>query len=1643
MSVPSVSFVHGVASGDPYVDSVILWTRITPSSGLAEPLNVQWEIAEQADFAAGSIKGSGIFSTNASRDWSVKVEAAGLSADSTYYYRFRVGDTVSTVGQTKTLPVGSDPVRLAVFSCANFPAADSFAAYGRAAAINAANPYDALVHLGDYIYEYGPGGYGEAENAAGNRGFSPNREILSLDDYRQRYAQYHTDANLQALRAAAPLIAIWDDHETANDSWAGGAQNHQSATEGDWLERRDAALKAYYEWLPIREPALRQASDGATAISPLSRGYRSFNFGDVLGLHVLETRLTARDEQLKYPDAAAVQARIASILASPADLLTYAGKLGLTPPAAPASIPAFATALAPLVTQELVFATVRQAWGDPSRDLIGADQLAWLQQRMASSTASWQVLGQQVLMQSMAVPAELLLDAGNPALLDKYAAPLQKLATGTSLASLTPAEQALFAEAAKIPYNLDAWDGYGAERETILQSALALGKRLISLAGDTHNAWAGVLDTMAAASRPAGTVAGVEFATPGVTSPGLEKYLPGADAYIRAKYPAVDGLDGLFVGYINGLKYADLNRRGFLDLTVTPDQAIGSFQFLDGTDPLTSAPRWVSEAMTASSTFALSRSADASPSIKWQAGWRELDLVFGLAVDAAGQQTLLDPAAYATVPRDGVQLPDVIVQGSDLSDRIFAAAGSRVEAGGGADELFNIDSLAGNLLLGGDGADRFYLRAAADTVIGGNLLASAPELGLPATIASVDQVADTFLIDSSDPSGQRLQILDFNIGVDQIRLDGQTPEGTWTQIRQQLLDQDISVNATPSFTQVPITLILVPAQEVVLDLGASIHDPDADRLDLVLLESPPWIRTTGTQLRATLPAELSAAQLATIRVVLGLSDGKAVAAQQVQLTIVPPVPVLPTPTLALASDSGSSNTDGITNNPTVKLTGLEAGATWQYSINAGSSWSTGSGSSFDLPAGSYAAGQILARQIDSAGNTSSNGQLGPVNIDTTAPLTPSLALASDSGSSNSDGITNIPTVKLTGLEAGATWQYSINAGSSWSTGSGSSFDLPAGSYAAGQILARQIDSAGNTSSNGQLGPVNIDTTPPSAPTLILPKGSLTASGDWLTYANAGEAVVVAVEKPESGASYAYSEDNGSSWKNFAGSSFNLAWVDPNQRWSLKARQRDQAGNQGPDSAAFNFSLFQIASTATPAGTVTYSVKPLSTEAISAIKQASSVGATVQTFSLGYEFTSTPINGQNALLLDTKLLPSSAGSRGGEAVGFWGIDPLTGKLTESLSYDPSNRSGATAYDLDGDGSFDLIQHRPVVSGLAAVDPSSGKVLGAITASREAINPGFKSADSQQLQVVDPNRPNSKVAVNLTATLISRAATVNEVGFIVVEAGKPITLDLIRQGGNVLFSGLESSNTPDLSALDLRSKIALRNGQILRFYETLDSTFADLSRGKASIAALGSSFRFLDFSLDSITSTAKVISPSGLSFNLGLASAAPSLPELIAGRQLEATVLDFSSNALAGRTVVADWSLVREANYSPVFSLYKVLNLDGAVRDPLTGNVVNPGDAGYKDAAIRNRVDQLSGLSVGNLQSSGGRVNLKESSLLAPMAVVNTSQSEDTFFGFAAANSDLISHFRRLGDNVFGMEDIRGGGDLDYDDHIFALKPVSLV
>jgi hypothetical protein len=397
---------------------------------------------------------------------------------------------------------------------------------------------------------------------------------------------------------------------------------------------------------------------------------------------------------------------------------------------------------------------------------------------------------------------------------------------------------------------------------------------------------------------------------------------------------------------------------------------------------------------------------------------------------------------------------------------------------------------------------------------------------------------------------------------------------------------------------------------------------------------------------------------------------------------------------------------------------------------------------------------------------------------------------------------------------------------------------------------------------------------------------------------------------------------------------------------------------------------------------------------------------------------------------------------GYGVGFYGIDPSSSAVSYALTFDPSKRGGATAYDLDGDGKADQVLLRLVDGGIGDWDAKSGVIKGSITAAQEAINPVFNFKGSQDLQVVDPNKPNTNVALNITATLASRASTVNEVGFIIVDPSIPTTLDLIRRSGNVLFSGLESSDVPDISSLDLASKLSLRNGQTLRFYETVDTSFADLSRGKLNLSELGSAFRFLDVSLDTKNGSARVNSASGLSFDLRLSPATPGLSDLIADRQMEAPVLDFTFNSQAARMLVADWSLHREAFYDSNLSFYRILNVEGTVRDPMTGSLVNPGDPGYKDAAYRNRVSDVSGLAVGNLQSKSGRVNITESSLLAPLATVTTAQFENTFFAFAPANTDKIGHFRKLGDNTFGLEDVYGGADLDFDDLIFTFKPVSL-
>ena len=277
--------------------------------------------------------------------------------------------------------------------------------------------------------------------------------------------------------------------------------------------------------------------------------------------------------------------------------------------------------------------------------------------------------------------------------------------------------------------------------------------------------------------------------------------------------------------------------------------------------------------------------------VTWQPDWRELDLVFGLAVDGAGGSTLLDPAAYASVPRDGIQLADVTVLGSAATDRVYAGVGSTVDVGPGNDELFNTASLGDNLLVGGIGSDLFFLRPVNDVVIGGQLLTGAAGLGLSPFTALVDQVQDTFLIDSSDPgSGGALQIQDFELGVDVLLVDGVAAEGGWSAIRQQLQTLGITANAAPQLNTPLIALSLLPGVEVSRDLSSLASDPDGNPLQLVKLEAPAWITTSGTTVKATAPVGVTQEQLDALKLRLAFSDGQAAMPLAAQLTLnAPPV----------------------------------------------------------------------------------------------------------------------------------------------------------------------------------------------------------------------------------------------------------------------------------------------------------------------------------------------------------------------------------------------------------------------------------------------------------------------------------------------------------------------------------------------------------------------------------------------------------------------------------------------------------------------------------------------------------------------------------------------------------------------------------
>lgn len=410
-------FAHGVASGDPAHDSVVLWTRV---SSLRQATPVTWQVALDEGFR--QIVQSGENRAAPETDFTVKVVPHGLEPGQTYFYRFALAGQTSPTGRTKTLPQGKlDRLGVALMSCANFTLGyfTTYDAVARDPAI------DVVLHTGDYIYEY------DNDLAKQSplylRPADPPHETVTLDDYRRRHATHKSDPHSQAMHAAHPLIAIWDDHETANDSWRGGAENHQPE-EGAWPTRCAAALRAYYEWMPIRNPALGRSA---------REGWRTYKFGDLATLVTLETRLSGRSKPLSLRDF----------------------KDGLAQPGG----------------RERLLKDL----ADPRRQMLSKPMKEVLRQTLSKSVRSgeaWRLIGNGTLMARIATP-DMRKHGVNP---DDY----------PEISFLNKFTDIIWSADNNLPEGMDSWEGYGGARQEFYELAQKAGARdLLVLTGDSHSFW--------------------------------------------------------------------------------------------------------------------------------------------------------------------------------------------------------------------------------------------------------------------------------------------------------------------------------------------------------------------------------------------------------------------------------------------------------------------------------------------------------------------------------------------------------------------------------------------------------------------------------------------------------------------------------------------------------------------------------------------------------------------------------------------------------------------------------------------------------------------------------------------------------------------------------------------------------------------------------------------------------------------------------------------------------------------------------------------------------------------------------------------------------------------------------------------------
>jgi len=551
LNINRATFEYSVASGDPLADRVIIWTR-AKIPNVEKPVSLTWVISDTSNLS--HVVNSGSITVDYSTDYCAKVDASGLTAGTDYYYQFTDSTGAkSDIGTARTLPAtGISQVKFAFFSCTHY-SAGYFNAYR--SIINSDVKF--AIHLGDYLYEYASGQYAD-NSARNNRQDKPGGACVTLADYRARYANYRSDPDLKELHRIMPWITIWDDHEFADNANLLNAENHNGAsagallggytenslatqTQGNFGVRKNNAARVYREWMPIRVIDVDVSTDKTFLKIPFNI-YRKFDFGDLFSLHMLDTRMEGRDKQYAYYGDTAYDS---------------SGRTGYN----------WSDYLTGVATGT-----------DASRNMISNTQFNWLTNNISSSSAIWQLIGNQTVMAKFAWPSSFLAAAAtqNPATIGA-AGLAYCTASATPDASRNQTQKDLLNPSLNplLPNNLDNWDGYPSQRDRLFRAINATGKKATVLSGDIHSFWFNRLKT-----TDNSIDVGYEAVSSSITAPGY------GDAGFGALGPLFDGSVlgagyGTGYGVVRDVLYDNLNYHGWVKMTITPSNIVTKYVYVN------------------------------------------------------------------------------------------------------------------------------------------------------------------------------------------------------------------------------------------------------------------------------------------------------------------------------------------------------------------------------------------------------------------------------------------------------------------------------------------------------------------------------------------------------------------------------------------------------------------------------------------------------------------------------------------------------------------------------------------------------------------------------------------------------------------------------------------------------------------------------------------------------------------------------------------------------------------------------------------------------------------------------------------------------------------------------------------------------